>query len=380
MTETSKAQVRRFAMEQGQADWLARALHSIPEAVIVTDALCRVVAINSAAEELLGGASCVGKPVAQVLELRDRASGEPVEVPVAEAMASGASIALEEHAVFMGKDGSELFLQGRVSPLREGSRIIGTVLSIHNATQQRVQEAVMAKLLQRQQQNLQRLHALVGDLGHELKNPLGSIVLSAQVLLRSGGDASTSSARRILNSGRRMAKMIDQLVDFARLKTKSDLPLRPRSTNIGDICRELLEELTQDHPECALTTDFGGTLDGEWDTERLRQAISILLGNALEHSVREGRVTVRLDGGERGVVLSIENNGELPPWMQSSPFEPVSSTQRRRKKAQGLGLGLYISHEIVRLHGGTLTANSGGGRTVMVMRLPRESTPFLPRP
>jgi PAS domain S-box-containing protein len=381
MAETSKGQVLRFAIDESEDAWLARAVHAIPEGVIVTDAQGRVVATNSAAEQLLGGSPCVGMPVAEILELRDRATGALVELPVAEAMASGASVELDEHAVFTGKDGAEIFLQGRIAPLRDGAQIRGLVLSFRDATHQRLQEAVMARLVERMHQTLDLLHVFIGVVGHELKTPLGSILLSAQLLLRTGGEAGATSGRRILNSGRRMSKMIEHLVDFARLQTKRELPLRPRSTNLGEVCREVLEDLTRDHPRRALTTDFEGVLEGDWDPDRIRQVVSNLVGNALLHGDPEGRVTVRIDGWDREVVvLSVENHGEMPHGIQSVAFDPLSIARGRRTKVQGLGLGLYVSQEIARLHGGSLTAKSDGGRTLVVMRLPRKYAAISPRP
>ena len=104
----------------------------------------------------------------------------------------------------------------------------------------------------------------------------------------------------------------------------------------------------------ASTADCGGV----WDPDRIAQVVSNLVGNAVQHSPRDSTVRVTLDGREAArVQLRVHNEG--PPIsgeIRAGLFDPFKRAARLRE--QGLGLGLYISHQIARLHGGSLEVRS----------------------
>ena len=102
--------------------------------------------------------------------------------------------------------------------------------------------------------------------------------------------------------------------------------------------------------------------------------ISNLVGNALQHGSQDGPVQVRLDGSlvDR-VTLSVANHAEIPASILPILFDPFRTVKQRHERGHGLGLGLFISQEIVRRHGGTIDARSSGGETVMQVSLPRHA-------
>src|SRR5206468_1205722 len=109
----------------------------------------------------------------------------------------------------------------------------------------------------------------------------------------------------------------------------------------------------------------------EADPDRLGQVASNLISNALKHSPDGSRVQVRVWARENDVELMVRNKGEpIPLDKQEVIFEPFVQFGDKSKR-DGLGLGLYISREIVRAHGGALQVKSSPEETVFIARLPR---------
>jgi PAS domain S-box-containing protein len=377
----TKGSSRRTRERDGDSSdaWQRLALESMDEGVVAMDATGRIIGMNAAGERLTGCPDSFGRPHAEVLRIHDRDTGQPLPSPVDRILAGATGADLDERSVLTCENGVEHAIEGRAVPLRNGTETIGVVITFHDATNRRLEEAEVGKLFEQLRESLRLQELFSTMLGHDLRTPLGAIIMSAQVLMRAGSEASAASARRILHSGRRMSRMIDQLLDFTRLRSSSGIPLRPVAMNIGDTCRQVVEELKPGHAGRAVVVECGGDLSGTWDPNRLRQVITTVFGNALDHGAPEGRVTVRLDGKAADhVVLMVENDGEVPATVLPILFDPFRSVRELRKKAQGLGLGLHLCQAILRRHGGSLAAACSEGRTRMTARLPRTCGAFLP--
>jgi signal transduction histidine kinase len=207
----------------------------------------------------------------------------------------------------------------------------------------------------------------IGILAHDLRTPLTSIKLSAQALARNGGSPRQDQAARIIRAVSRMERMTEDLLDFARVEA-GELQIKPTDMDVASVSREALDELTASAPERPIDLEFQGDLRGHWDRERIHQALSNLLGNAIKYG--ETRITVRARGLERHVELAIWNDGEpIPTDRLTRVFEPF---QRGQQGGQGLGLGLYIAQQIALSHGGGIeVASARGVGTTFTMRLPR---------
>jgi signal transduction histidine kinase len=214
-----------------------------------------------------------------------------------------------------------------------------------------------------------------GILGHDLRNPLNAIVTSARLAMtREGSDKLVKPLSRILNSGDRMTRMIDQLLDFTRVRLGGGIPLGRQAVDLAPVIRQVMDELDDAHPAWTLRFEARGNTDGLWDADRLSQVFSNLIANALHHGVPEGGVTVAIDGTASGHVrIDVRNAGTIPKELLPTIFDPLSGSTRR-DKARGLGLGLYITSEIVKSHRGQIIARSNeqDGTTFSVV-LPREA-------
>lgn len=216
-----------------------------------------------------------------------------------------------------------------------------------------------------------------GMLGHDLRNPLGAIMTAAQIAVRRNHDEQLEKPlSRILSSGSRMAKMIDQLLDFTRVRVGVGIPIEARPSDAMSIVRQVIEELEDAHPTWQIRVEeAAGDPLGHWDPDRISQVFSNLVANAVQHGLVEHGVKVTVDGGQPyGVTVQVHNMGTIPEEMVPRLFDPMASASPRREKSQGLGLGLFISEQILKAHGGSLHVETSVERgTTFSARLPRDS-------
>jgi PAS domain S-box-containing protein len=211
-------------------------------------------------------------------------------------------------------------------------------------------------------------------LGHDLRNPLNAIMTAAQLASkRDDNEKLSKPLGRILTSGNRMARMIDQLLDFTRVRVGAGIPLQPKSMDVVALVRQVLDELDDANPGCKLELDHQGETTGAWDHDRLAQVFSNLVGNAVQHGVADHGVHVHVDGTRPDAVrVEIHNHGAIPAEELPTLFEPMTSSESRRHRAQGLGLGLFITQQIARAHRGSVSVSSSAEQgTTFQVWLPR---------
>lgn len=217
-----------------------------------------------------------------------------------------------------------------------------------------------------------------GVLAHDLRNPLGSIMMAAQVMLmrqEGQGDSNAKPLTRILSSGQRMTRMIDQLLDFTRARVGGGIEINRTATNLADLCKQAVAEVEILYADRAIECTYVGNHDGAWDPDRLSQVISNLVANAAQHGRASSPIHIRVDGtAEDAVGLEIQNEGVVAPALVPALFDPFRGTQHRRADSRGLGLGLFIVKEIVRAHGGSVHVESSEDvGTTFTVRLPRQA-------
>ena len=180
--------------------------------------------------------------------------------------------------------------------------------------------------------------------------------------------------RRVQSAAQRALKMTADLLDFARTRAGAAIPISPTLCDLGELAQQIQEELAGAFPERGVHVDCGPGLLAHCDPERIKQALSNLVSNALEHGDGDVDVSLRAEGDE--IVLMVHNRGEpIPSALVPTLFQPFSGTAALDgRRLSGLGLGLYIVKQIVIAHGGTISvASSRGEGTTFTARLPRSS-------
>lgn len=219
----------------------------------------------------------------------------------------------------------------------------------------------------------------IAVLGHDLRTPLGSILLGTEVLARKHPDpASAPVVERIRRSAARMAALVDDVVDFTRGRMGSGITMRLREAAIDATLEQVVDEMRGLYPQRAIEAAIAPGMRLRCDPERIAQLLSNLLKNALVHGSEQAPVQVRAALDEGAFVLSVANAGrELPQGVIDGLFKPYWRAASR-PGSEGLGLGLYIVDQIARAHGGTIEVSSGGGTTAFVFRLKGTSLPAAP--
>ena len=207
----------------------------------------------------------------------------------------------------------------------------------------------------------------IAVLGHDLRNPLSAISFGAEALRRMPIDATALSiVERMQRSCRRISRLVEDVLDFARGRLGGSIPLETRP--VGDLERDLqhvVNELRATHPDRVLACEIAVGDKVVCDPDRVAQLFSNLLSNAFAHGAADGPVqaAVRTSGG--ALVMSVTNQGPpIPAEKMGLLFQPYTRLSASGARG-GLGLGLYIADTIARSHGGTIdvTSSAAAGTT-----------------
>lgn len=224
-------------------------------------------------------------------------------------------------------------------------------------------------------------HLFLAILGHDLRNPLSTTLMASRFIMDSDDvhDKYATAATRIHHAGQRMNKLVNDLLDYTRTNLGSRLPVILKDVNLHALCREAIDEQELAHPDCKFELIGEGDFDGRWDDNRMAQVLSNLLGNAAQYGTGAEPIVVRLHPYESDIMLCVENMGKVIPAEKiNTVFEPMVRLAREESvhtNGTGLGIGLYITREIVRAHQGTISVISNVEKgTVFSIHLPRHPT------
>jgi len=338
---------------------LASIVDSSDDAIVSKDLNGRILSWNVAAERLFGYTSeeIVGQSIRTLLpEVRaddffsilDRIRrGERVE---------------HYETIRRRKDGTLVEVSLTVSPIYdEEGKVVGASKIARDLTS--VRES------QREQERTRQL--FLATLGHDLRNPLNTIVVSLAHLQARVPDPLQDVPKRMMNSARRMARMIEQLLDFTRARMGGGIPLIRQPGDLREIFAALLDELQPQHSE-RIRLASSGDFRGQWDADRLAQAFGNLLVNALDSGLPESPVEIRLTREDTTARVEVRSQGPaIPEEVQKEIFEPFRrATEESPGRGRGVGLGLFITREIVRSHGGTIDLSSHDCETTFTVKLP----------
>ena len=223
---------------------------------------------------------------------------------------------------------------------------------------------------------------IVAIVSHDIRNPLNAIAGSASTLLEMTDLVKRRevSPEELVDAHLSQMERLDpQLHAFvmqfpSEARQGSGVPVARARTDLRSICRQVLDEFDAAAKDRALELRCEGEAVGDWDPHRLAQAISNLVGNAIEHSPPGSPIQVKIDARENTVVAEVHNEGHIPPEVLPEIFQPFKSGGERIGRSQGLGLGLFIAQAIAKAHRGHIeVASTAETGTSFRLELPRNS-------
>jgi light-regulated signal transduction histidine kinase (bacteriophytochrome) len=215
---------------------------------------------------------------------------------------------------------------------------------------------------------------MLAMLGHDLRDPLQSISMAAQVLERGAG--AQRLGQRIRASSSRMQRLVGQVLDLSRLQNGLGLGLQLQAVDLVALLHDLAHEVSTAHPGSTIALHAPDSLVLQADPDRLAQLLGNLLGNARHHGEPGQPVAVEMTPGDGGVTVAVRNTAPpiddrlLPTLFQA--FKRADDNGRHRG---GLGLGLHIANEIARAHGGSLRYSHVPPHVVFTLWLPDGAAP-----
>ena len=243
------------------------------------------------------------------------------------------------------------------------------MLRLHEGMDRAINEA-MHRYATRREEVRERFVAI---LGHDLRDPLSTVVISANMLAANPSLKSEHRvvASRIVRACDRMQRMISDVLDFARGHLGSGIPANPTLNDIGEICRAAADEIIGANPQRQVAVDLQGDLRGAFDRDRVHQAMTNLLANAIHHS--QGSIEVRAHETEdrHAIITEVTSHGDvIPEDLRHRLFDPFAQADVAGPR-HGLGLGLFIVQQIALAHGALCDVDSDETGTTFSIRWPR---------
>jgi len=345
-------------------------------ALVIVDADGDISFANERAREILGTDSLHGMTHTETGTLSDLEGNElaPEEWPFQHVLADGGTISGERY-VFERPDGTIRYLSVNGAPLHTpDGDIRQVVFSIGDVTDQVQYEEELRAAKEEAERANKLKSAFLANVTHDLRNPLSSIIGSAELLARDAPKEFQSTVERIERSSRRLLDTINSVLDLSKLEADAVEPdLEP-----VDVADEVLgtAEIFQtqfNEQDVTLETEVPeGPMPAELDATMLHRITDNLVGNALKFTDPGGTVTLRASATDETITIEVEDTGigiedDFFPQLFESFSRGEDATGR-----EGSGLGLPITKRLTELMGGTIDVESEKGvGTRFTVRLPR---------
>lgn len=248
--------------------------------------------------------------------------------------------------------------------------LFSELITFHLGTLERAERA--ESQLREERKQARRRDRFIAVLGHDLRNPLSAISSAAQFLQRHAEEGRQKRMITIIyDASVRMRRLVDNILDFARMNLGSGITIISRPSNLYETIKQVIAEFAAIWPGRPIDLEIGGgELTVPCDADRMAQVFSNLITNAMEHGDAGRPISVAAYVDNGCFVYLVKNNGKpIPKRCLDNLFKPfvrgADSTEQK-----GLGLGLFIVHQIVQAHGGRITVNSDDNETVFRVHLP----------
>ena len=272
-------------------------------------------------------------------------------------------------------------LQAFMAAVTTTMLFLGAAIAERRAAQETLAQIARenARLYRSAQEAIAARDEFLSVASHELRTPLSALVLQLDGLKRltdksPKGDSTAKIAAKVDGSVRasgRLTQLVDTLLDVSRSATRR-LDLRCENCDLTQIAHEVVDRLSEQarRAECAVQISADAPVVGRWDRVRLEQVLFNLLANAIKYGAGEP-IEISIEASGNVATLSVRDYGI---GISESDSERIFDAFERAVPIRhygGLGLGLYVTRQIVLTHGGTVRVKSEPGEgSLFVIELP----------
>lgn len=355
---------------QQQSDLLSTTLASIGDCVMVTDPAGRITFMNQIAANVTGWEEkdVLGRPVKEVFKIVNEHTRQPVPDPVEKVIEHGVIVGLANHTLLIRKDGSEVPIDDSGAPIRTpDGKLEGVVLVFRDFSEHKTIERELRAAKDAAESASKAKDQFLAMLSHELRTPLTPVLATLQLW-----EMRAASLPPLLQSDVKMlrhnveleARIIDDLLDLTRI-ARGVLSLSAEEIDVHEIIKLPLDIICSDADgkDIKVALQLHATRHFvHCDAVRLQQVLWNVLRNAVNFTDRKGNITIRTNNHADQITISIEDSGiGMSSETLAKLFTPFEQADRNRSvRYGGLGLGMAISHALVRQMGGELSAESQG--------------------
>lgn len=365
---------------RSQVDLLMKAAG---EAILGLDGNGRIAFANPAATRMTGRSmeSLINRPMGQILQDPAQSVGNGgLTASWTDVHEAG------DDLVVVRPDGSHLPVNWAYSPVREHDRVVGHVVTMMDATPQRVAEEERRKRLE-QFNEVERLKELnqfktlfINTAAHELHTPLTPLRLNVFALKEGHKGSLNAEQQEVVSvlerNVERLSLLVEEVLNAARLQANR-FTIEKQAVEFVQLATETVSSFEEQARGAGirLTLNAKGPIHLQADHRRIGQVLYNLLDNALKFTPRGGSIDVEVSAADGGLMVRVRDTGVgITPKDHAKLFHPFSQAHDHMAYTRsGSGLGLYISRGIIELHGGRIgfTSDAGKGSTFW-FTMPRE--------
>lgn len=369
-------------------EWLAAIIETSTNGIIVLDREGRIILMNAAAQKNLGvtrndiiGLSYNNLKISGV-------DGKPFpdsELPFVQVMQTGKAVYGIEHAI-AGADGKQIILSVNAAPLRDAAgNIEAVVVSVTDITDAK-QAEILRRARDKAEARSQAKTEFLAHMSHEFRTPLNAILGMSGMLQREIYGSLNPKQKEYVNiiksSGDYLLELINDILDFTKVEVGRE-ELNYTKVDVAAVCRyclKLVQERAHEK-QLQLTSEIDSKAEVcIADERRLKQMLLNLLSNAIKFTP-SGKVSLIVSKQPQGITFTVADTGiGIAPENLEIIFEPFRQVENDlQQQNKGTGLGLALTRDLARLHGGEVTVESAPGEgSRFTIYLPDLPTGYAP--
>jgi len=357
--------------DEGVTSLLSAIVNSSDDAIVSKTLDGIVTSWNPAAEKMFGytAAEVIGQSIRLIIPPELQAE----EDFVLSQIRRGEKVDHFE-TVRQTKDGRRLHISLTVSPIRNANGVVvGASKTARDITEKKEMERERESIRKELADALAGRDEFIAVAAHELRNPLNAMVLNWRLLERMPSLSAAPAERKLIERLRmqlaRLSSLVDRLLDVTRVRFGT-FDLYRETFELTGLIGEIVNRFAIENSAIPISLKLEPRIEGSWDRLRIDQVVSNLVSNAIKYG--EGKpIAVSASVSSGHAVVTVRDHGK---GISSADLDRVFERferARERSKDGGLGLGLWITKQIVESHGGTVVVESepGNGSTFIV-RLP----------